>query len=261
MMLAAAAFVRRGLREREATLAAARQAEVERATAERVEQARLAFLSRLSHELRTPLNAVIGFTELMLADTQAPLAGQPRQRTTYVLEAGRHLLHLVDEVLDLTRIDAGELAFAPVPVPVRAPLDRALVLAAGEVQRHGIDVVLAADSDAVALGDAQRLEQVFVNLASNGCKYNRPGGRLRIAVERRGRWVRVGFEDEGEGLSSDQIDQLFQPFRTMSRRRDVQAVGLGLVIVKLLVERMGGRVEVASDPGHGSEFAVVLPAA
>ena len=129
------------------------------------------------------------------------------------------------------------------------------------MHRHGIDVVLDAAGDAFALGDAQRMEQVFANLASNGCKYNRPGGRLRIAVERRGAWVRVGFADEGEGLSSEQIDQLFQPFRTMSRRRDVQSVGLGLVIVKMLVERMGGRVEVASDPGRGSEFAILLPSA
>jgi signal transduction histidine kinase len=261
LMLAAAAFVRRGLREREATQAAARQAEVERATAERIERARVEFLSRLSHELRTPLNAVIGFSQLMLADVQSPLAGQSRERTTYVLEAGRHLLHLVDEVLDLTRIDAGIVTSERVPVPVQVPLDKALALAAAEVQRHGIEVVVDHAAEAVALADAQRLEQVFLNLASNGCKYNRPGGRLRISVQRRGAWVRVAFADEGEGLSREQVDQLFQPFRTMSRRRDVQAVGLGLVIVKLLVERMDGHVEVASDIGRGSEFAVVLPAA
>ena len=261
LMLAASAFVRRGLQEREAVAAAARRADVERATAERVEKARVDFLSRLSHELRTPLNAVIGFSQLMLDERDDPLSEQARKRTGHVLDAGEHLLHLVDEVLDLTRIDAGVVAAEPRPTGVQEPLQKALVLADSEIQRYGIEVACTMPEEpAQVLADAHRLEQVFLNLASNGCKYNRHGGTLRIDVRAFGDTVRIAFADEGEGLSSTQIDQLFQPFKTMTRRRDVQTVGLGLVIVKMLVEQMGGLVEVTSDVGRGSVFTVVLPA-
>jgi signal transduction histidine kinase len=262
LLLAASAFVRRGLREREAVAAAARRAEVERSTAERVEKARVDFLSRLSHELRTPLNAVIGFSQLMLNEQQDPLSEQARKRTGHVLDAGEHLLHLVDEVLDLTRIDAGVVVVEPKPTSVQAPLEKALVLAAAEIQRYGIEVACSVPAEpARVVADAHRLEQVFLNLASNGCKYNRRGGELRIEVRTAPSTVRIAFADEGEGLSSTQIDQLFQPFKTMTRRRDVQTVGLGLVIVKMLVEQMGGVVEVSSELGRGSIFTVVLPAA
>jgi signal transduction histidine kinase len=262
LLLAASAVVRRGLREREAVAAAARRAEIERATAERVEKARVDFLSRLSHELRTPLNAVIGFSQLMISDREEPLGDRARQRTRYVLEAGEHLLHLVDEVLDLTKIDAGVVVAQREPVDVQAALDRALTLCAVEAQRYAIRVERPPpDESARVLADEQRLEQVFLNLASNGCKYNRPGGTLRIGVQPAEGRVRIAFADEGEGLSPAQLEQLFQPFKTMTRRRDVQTVGLGLVIVKLLVEQMGGSVEVVSEVGRGSVFAVELPAA
>ncbi|WP_374562450.1 ATP-binding protein [Ideonella sp.] len=232
---------------------------IEKAAAERTGRARMEFLSRLSHELRTPLNAVLGFSQLMLSDPAEPLPPSAAERTRLVVAAGHHLLHLVDDVLDVTRIDSGQLSVSVGPVDLGSVLQSALQQV--EPQRQALGIAIDADLPAAAWhvrADAVRLEQVFVNLLTNGCKYNRPGGRLAVVPRVAGDALWVDFEDQGEGLAADEIKELFQPFRRLTRHWRVEGTGLGLVIVKLLLVQMGGNIEISSRPGQGSTFSVRL---
>lgn len=236
------------------------QLSFEKAAAERVARARIEFLSRLSHELRTPLNAVLGFSQLMLADKTDALSPAATARVRHIAAAGNHLLHLVDDVLDVTKIDSGHLTVHVEPMLLLPALDAAMRLIAKQQQMMGIVIVKQLPSQPLCvLADAQRLEQVFVNLLSNGCKYNRAGGLLTIQHRIDGGSVWLGFRDEGEGLAAQELEQLFQPFKRLTRQPGIEGTGLGLVIVKLLLEQMGGGIEVASVKGQGSTFTVRLP--
>ncbi|MGM9491813.1 sensor histidine kinase [Ideonella sp. YS5] len=232
---------------------------LEKDAAERVARARMEFLSRLSHELRTPLNAVLGFSQLMLNDGEQALPAGAVERTRHIVAAGTHLLHLVEDVLDVTRIDAGQVRVQvqevePWPV-LRAALNQV------EPQREALGIAIEASLPSEPMkvrADAARLEQVFVNLLTNGCKYNRPGGRLEVAhrVEEGRLWI--DFSDQGQGMEADEIETLFQPFKRLTRHWRIEGTGLGLVIVKLLMAQMGGTIAVASRPGQGSTFSVCL---
>lgn len=235
------------------------QLNIEKTAAERTGRARMEFLSRLSHELRTPLNAVLGFSQLMLTDASDALSPGATERTRHIVSAGQHLLHLVDDVLDVTRIDSGQLNVHVEPVELAAVLQSALQQV--EPQRQALGVEIATDLPGQALhvrADPVRLEQVFVNLLTNGCKYNRPGGRLAVVPRVAGGDLWIDFEDQGEGLAADEIKELFQPFRRLTRHWRVEGTGLGLVIVKLLLVQMGGHIEISSRPGQGSTFSVRL---
>lgn len=235
------------------------QLNIEKAAAERTGRARMEFLSRLSHELRTPLNAVLGFSQLMLSDPQETLPASAAERTRHIVSAGTHLLHLVDDVLDVTRIDSGQLNVQVEPVELGAVLQSALRQV--ESQRQALGIEIEADLPLETLhvrADAARLEQVFVNLLTNGCKYNRPGGRLAVVPRVAGGDLWIDFEDQGEGIAADEIKELFQPFRRLTRHWRVEGTGLGLVIVKLLLVQMGGHIEISSRPGQGSTFSVRL---
>lgn len=231
----------------------------QKVAAERSAQARTEFLSRLSHELRTPLNAVLGIAQILDIDTQEPLTPQQRQRVKLILDSGWHLLRLVDDVLDITSIDAGQLSVRIAPVELGPVLRASLQLVDAERTRCGIRVVdrWPVQTPAV-LADPQRLQQIFVNLLSNACKYNVRGGELRMNLREDGDMVCMSFEDQGPGIESDQLVELFQPFRRLARTLDVQGTGLGLVVVKLLAEQMKGSIEVTSEVGRGSIFTVRL---
>ncbi|HJV70134.1 sensor histidine kinase [Ideonella sp.] len=235
------------------------QLSIDKAAAERVARARIEFLSRLSHELRTPLNAVLGFSQLMLADPAEPLPPAATKRTQHIVSAGTHLLHLVDDVLDVTRIDAGQLSVQVEPVAPGEVLRAALQQV--EPQRQALGIAIDAELPPELLqvrADPVRLEQVFVNLLTNGCKYNRPGGRLAVQHRVDGDHLWIDFRDQGEGLQPDEIESLFQPFRRLARHWRTEGTGLGLVIVKLLLAQMGGAIAVDSRPGQGSTFSIRL---
>lgn len=239
--------------------------EVDKAASERLERARIEFLSRLSHELRTPLNAVLGFSQvLMSSNGKASGPTPPRQAeyVRYIHDAGQHLLRLVDDVLDLTRIDAGKFAIELRPVPLAPVILRALRLV--ETQRAAAEVRVdnrLADDPVEVVADPQRLEQAFANLFSNACKYNRRGGVLTIDGGGHGASVSVAVRDTGRGLDADQIGQLFKPFSRLATAQGIEGTGLGLVITKLLVEQMDGALTVASTPGEGTSFCIELPRA
>ena len=234
---------------------------VERDRAAAADHAKSQFLSRVSHELRTPLNAVLGFTQLLELD---PGDGE-RQRNwiAQVLTAGRHLLALMDDVLDISSAQTGQLAMATGPLPLRPLLDEALTLLSGAAAAAG--VTLHDDAGTLATmtvqADRRRLLQVLSNLLSNAIKYNRPHGWVRLRVNAHGGRVDISVSDSGPGLDALQQARLFQPFERLGAQRGaVAGTGLGLALSRELAEAMGGHIEVESVPGVGSTFTVNLPA-
>ncbi|HEY9065689.1 MAG TPA: PAS domain-containing sensor histidine kinase [Burkholderiaceae bacterium] len=233
---------------------------LEKEAAERTARARIEFLSRLSHELRTPLNAILGFAQVIEMDSEEPLTPRQAERMKLLLDSGWHLLHLVDDVLDLTSIDSGQVAVRTQPTDLRAVVDASLAVIEPERRTFEIEARNELPAQlAPVLADPRRLQQVLVNLFSNGCKYNRRRGRLTISCHEQGHHLCLDIADEGAGLTPAEMNELFQPFKRLTRTRDVPGTGLGLAVVKMLVGQMHGRVEVASEPGRGSRFTVCLP--
>ncbi len=234
----------------------------DKALAERVAAARMAFLSRLSHELRTPLNAILGFGRLLQIDQREPLTPAQAQRVGLVVDSGRHLLRLVEDVLDITRIDAGTLQIAATRLDLAPVLQTSLSMVEPERAARQVRVEPALpDGPLWVLGDAQRLQQVFGNLFSNACKYNRERGVLTVQCQPQGDELAIHVTDHGRGLSAAQQAELFQPFRRFDIDPQIPGSGIGLVVVKMLVEQMRGRVAVQSVASEGSTFTVFLPRA
>lgn len=230
------------------------------AIAEREIQAKSQFLSRMSHELRTPLNAVLGFTQLL--QIEAKKAGQSDRlaKLEHIRAAGDHLLSLINDVLDLSGLEAGEIRLSLQPVNLRQLVRESLPLLQSLASQHGIELA-AGRTDGVVRADPTRLRQVLINLLSNAIKYNRPGGSVRVESHTVHGETTLSVRDTGRGLSREQIASLFEPFNRFGVESEgIEGTGIGLTIVKALVDGMGGRIEVESDPGRGSVFAVTLPA-
>jgi PAS domain S-box-containing protein len=231
-------------------------------------QAKSDFLSRMSHELRSPLNAMLGYAQLMEIDAQEPPSAGQRARLQQVQRAGWHLVELIDEVLDLARIESGKVSIALVPVDVVKVIGRAVEIATPQVQQHGITLAIrwassGDDGAAAVLADETRLTQVLVNLLSNAAKYNRPNGRVDITCESwPGSRFAIRVRDTGRGMGEDQLARLFEPFNRLGREGSgIEGTGIGLVITRHLVQAMQGELEVESRLDEGSVFTVVLPLA
>ena len=238
------------------------QLALEKVAAERTAAARIEFLSRLSHELRTPLNAVLGFSELLQLDPSDPLTERQCQRVQLISGAGVHLLRLVNDVLDISGIDSGHFKIERVPTDLAPVIADALDLNGPDQQKYHVSVTLLPLPEGLAAwADAQRLGQVLNNLLSNACKYTRSGGSVTVQAQQSKGWVEISVHDEGPGLCDTEIKQLFQPFKRLASAGEKPGTGLGLTIVKLLAEQMGGGVTVQSLPGRGSIFTVSLQAA
>jgi len=211
--------------------------------------------------MRAPLNAILGFAQLLAIDPQRPLDESQAHRVALILDSGRQLLQLVEDVLDLTKIDAGTISLQLAPVDAAGLLRSSLKTMGAAVQTYAVRVDdRTAAAPLWALADERRLQQVFMNLLSNACKYNRPNGLVTLeAWEADGRVV-VRVSDTGRGMTKAELDQLFQPFKRLSYNAgQVEGTGLGLFIVKSLLDRMSGRIEVESEWGVGSRFTVHLP--
>ena len=246
-------------------------AEQARDLAERASRAKSEFLSRMSHELRTPLNAILGFTQLL---EFAELTGEDADNLSMIIRAGRHLLSLINDTLDVSRIESGRLSMSLEPVPVADVAQESLDLVRPDAANRRL--TLRTRGEGVAphvVADRQRLKQVLVNLLSNAVKYNRTGGEVRIAwavpsaetapdlVSPLG-WLRIEVSDTGLGIPAERFDDIFLPFeRIGAERTDVDGSGIGLALAKNLVDAMGGRIGVRSVHGVGSTFYVDLPLA
>ena len=220
------------------------------------------FLSRMSHELRTPLNSVLGFGQLLEIDT---LTTDQRESVDQIMHAGRHLLGLINEVLDITRIESGKLLLSSEAVSVENLARDAIDLIRPLADQRGIAVV--ADWDAMAgryvYADQQRAKQVLLNLLSNAVKYNRPHGTVAVSCmapeETR---LRISVADTGPGIRADQMGKLFAPFERLdAAQSDVEGTGIGLTLSRYLTQAMGGTLDVQSVVEQGSTFSVELPTA
>ena len=229
-----------------------------RGQADRANDAKSEFLSRMSHELRTPMNAVLGFAQLLEMEG---IDEHQREYVLQILRSGRQLLQLIDEVLDIARIEAGQMSISPEPVELRATVEEVVTMLRPTAAER--DIALEVDELSCAryvCADRHRLRQVLLNLVSNGVKYNRAGGavQIRCQVEGEGR-VRVSISDTGPGIAAAQLERLFTPFDRLGvEDAEVTGTGLGLALSKNLAELMGGRLRVESELGSGSTFSLEL---
>ena len=230
--------------------------------AERANMAKSVFLSRMSHELRTPLNAILGFGQVL---EMSRLDGQDAQSVQHILKGGRHLLGMVDEVLDLARVEAGELALKFSAVSLDKLLTECAGLVARMAEAHGIvcNIGVTPACRVPVWTDEQRLRQVLLNLLSNAIKYNRKGGQVSLGCRQTaGGLVRLDVKDTGPGIAADGLKRLFVPFERLGQELgEVEGTGLGLVVARQLMEAMGGSLHVKSQVGKGSTFWVELPVA
>jgi adenylate cyclase len=222
------------------------------------------FLSSMSHELRTPLNAVIGLTEMMVTHTARFGTEKALEPLRRVNAAGTHLLSLINEILDLSKIEAGKLELNPEPVNLTRLIDEVVGTAGQLAEKNKNRLIVEAHENLGALTtDSMRLKQILLNLLSNACKFTKEGEvALRVHKVADGReWVELAVADSGIGMTADQQAKLFQDFTqadSLTARR-YGGTGLGLAISRKLARMMGGDVTVASEPGKGSVFTVRLP--
>ena len=241
-----------------------RLAEAERAreAAEASNRAKSDFLSRMSHELRTPLNAMLGFAQLLELDQRHPIADAQRPWVTQIQQAGWHLLEMINDVLDLSRIESGNLRLSIEGLDLGEMLESAANMVEADAARRGITLSQELGPQARAVrGDATRVKQILINLLSNAVKYNIEGGRIHVGSRRMDEMVEITVTDTGLGMTPEQMSDLFQPFNRLGRERSQQeGTGIGLVISQRLAELMGGTLRARSAAGQGSSFILSLPA-
>jgi PAS domain S-box-containing protein len=227
-------------------------------------RAKSEFLAHMSHELRTPLNAIIGFAELLHRGRAGPLAADQKEYLGDILSSSRHLLQLINDVLDLAKVEAGRLELRPEPVDLNQLVAEVRDVLRGLAAEKRLTLEVSVDH---ALRDVktdpQRLKQVLYNYLSNAIKFTPDGGRVSVRVAPQGEQLRLDVEDTGSGIAEGDLKRLFVEFQQLAAAgaRAVPGSGLGLALTKRIVERMGGTVEVKSTVGQGSTFSAVLPRA
>jgi PAS domain S-box-containing protein len=233
------------------------------AEAEHANRAKSDFLSSMSHELRSPLNAILGFAQLMASESPPPTSSQ-QVSIDQILRAGWHLLELINEVLDLAKIESGQVSMSPEPISLSDMLRECESMIGPQAQQRDIRLSFPNVEPLCHVhADRTRLKQILINLLSNAIKYNRPSGAVCVDYSTRvPNRVRVSVSDTGQGLSPDQLDQLFQPFNRLGQDTGPEeGTGIGLVVAKRLTELMGGAIGVESTVGKGSVFWVELDSA
>lgn len=247
------------LKNQQFDLAAARD------QAEQSSNAKSSFLASMSHELRTPMNSILGFSQLLADDPDDPISERHQRYVNQVLKNGQHLLELINQVLNLARIESGQTNISLEPVDLPAIISECLDLARPLVgdRRIELDFLPATEGLPPARADKSVLRQVLLNLISNAIKYNQDGGTVTTSVERASEnKVRVTVADTGPGIPREKHAQLFEPFNRLGLEGSkTEGAGIGLTISKQLVEQMEGRIGFESEVGRGSRFWIEIPAA
>lgn len=232
--------------------------------AEGASRAKSEFVARMSHEMRTPLNAVLGFSQLMQSDVHEPLGPAQQRRVERIRTAGWHLLQLLADVMDLASVESGGVRVETARVALFDTLDEALALCETQARSRRITLHVH-DRECAPLfvqGDPIRLRQVLINVLSNAIKYNRDGGEVDIHVRRVHERITLEVQDNGLGMTAEQLAHLYEPFNRLGRERgEVEGSGIGLVLTRQLVERMNGVLQIDSEPGRGTQVRITLGAA
>jgi signal transduction histidine kinase len=229
--------------------------------AEAADRIKSAFLATMSHELRTPLNSIIGFTGIILQGLAGPLNNEQHKQMSMVRDSARHLLALINDVLDISKIEAGELTLANEPINLLESVHKIYGLMSPLAERKALTFSLIVDPDLpIMIGDQRRFEQVLMNLINNAIKFTEVG-KVTLEVHQAADQLEVTITDTGIGIKPEDLDQLFVAFRQIDSEisRKHEGTGLGLTICRSLVEMMGGRVAVSSVWQQGSVFRVILP--
>ncbi len=244
------------------------RARQDKAAAEAANRAKTEFLSRMSHELRTPLNAVLGFSQLLEIDRTEPMSEGQRRRVKLIREAGEHLLQMIGDLLDLTRIESGSLQVQLDAVPMDALAEEAIDMLRPQAAAAAVELTLQLQGQGLAArADRTRLRQVLLNLLSNAVKYNHAGGAVRLSIapaapEQDRPCLTIEVSDTGVGIDAADLPHLFEPFNRLAQAGGgVEGTGIGLSVTRALVTLMQGRIEARSTPGAGTTFQVTLPRA
>jgi signal transduction histidine kinase len=221
-----------------------------------------AFLASMSHELRTPLNAVIGFSDVLLDELFGPLNERQGQYVRDIRDSGRHLLELINEILDLSKVEAGRMELEPAPVALPELLEGALALVRERAARQALTVTVDVAPDVGAVwADPVKLKQVVVNLLTNAVKFTPSGGSVGVRATLEGGEAVVEVRDTGIGIAPEDQERIFEAFQRGDRRVSTEGTGLGLTLSKRFVELHGGRIWVRSAVGAGSTFGFAIPVA
>ncbi|MBT7942414.1 MAG: PAS domain S-box protein, partial [Alphaproteobacteria bacterium] len=231
-----------------------------KAEAEKANDAKSEFLSSMSHELRTPLHAILGFGQMLETDTSSPLTQIQERCVNRIMKGGRHLLELINGVLDLAKIEVGHVEMSIEDVSAPEVVEECLDMIRNLADARNIKIIPPASKQGFYLvrADRTRLHQVMLNLLSNAVKYNREGGAITVEIlETPEGKLSIHITDTGEGIPEDQMDKLFEPFNRLSAEKtEIEGTGIGLTVTKQLVELMGGAITFESEVGTGSTVSV-----
>ncbi len=235
----------------------------EKEKAEHAAATKAAFLGNMSHELRTPLNAIVGFSEIMMNELAGPL-GHPsyKEYSSDILASGQHLLDMINDILDMAKIEAGKMTITPQPIDPVDPVDAALRMIRRKAEEKDIDLVLDADLHLPDIdADHRAIRQMILNLVSNSIKFTDRGGKITVRVEQRGPMIQFSVTDTGIGIPAEDLPRLGQPFEQVAKTKDrnTDGTGLGLALAKSFAEMHGGRMTLASIYGEGTTVAFTLP--
>jgi PAS domain S-box-containing protein len=228
-----------------------------------VSQSKSDFLANMSHELRTPLNAIIGFSEVLQDQLFGQINEKQLEYVNNILSSGRHLLLLINDILDLSKVESGKMDLELGDCPLRGVVEMSLMMLRGKALQSGLELrmELAPEADITIVADQRKLKQILFNLLANAVKFTPGTGTVTVSAARTGDFIEIAVTDSGIGIKAEDILKLFQPFTQLESgyTKKYDGTGLGLALSRHLVELHGGRIRVASEPGRGSRFSFTIP--